>query len=65
MESVSSFFKEENDIFFQRGEKRGIEKSSADIVKNLLLSERFSISEIANFANVTEEFVQKIKEQLL
>jgi len=64
MESVASFFKEENDIFFQRGEKRGLEKGSAAFVKNLLLAERFTISEIANFANVSEEFVQKIKEGL-
>jgi len=60
MESVASFFKEENDIFFQLGR----EKEKMDWIKNLLLADRLPISEIAGLANVTEEFVQKIKNGL-
>jgi len=60
MESVASFFKEENDIFFQLGR----EKEKMDWIKNLLLADRLPILEIAGLANVTEEFVQKIKNGL-
>ena len=57
MEHVSTFFKEENDIFY----KVGFEKGKISVVKNLLESNRFTISEIANFAGVTEAFVENVR----
>ena len=80
MEQVSSFFKEENDIFYKVGEKRGLEKGlekgleegevngeekkSYQVVKNLISANRFTIPEIANFADVSETFVRKVKKSL-
>jgi predicted transposase/invertase (TIGR01784 family) len=61
MEHVSSFFKEENDIFYQVGEKKGVEKGKAEVVTNLLAANRFTIAEITSLAGVTEAFVEKVK----
>lgn len=44
--------------------QEGMEKGKAEVVKNLLIAGKFSISEIANFANVTEAFVRKVKKEL-
>ena len=43
----------------------GAEKKSYEVVKNLLLANKFNFSEIANFANVSETFVRKVKKDLL
>ena len=74
MESVSTFFKEENDFLYHRGEKKGIEKgiekgrqegkveSRLEVVKNLLVETDFPVAKIASLAGVTEDFVLKVKE---
>jgi hypothetical protein len=41
-----------------------IEKSKAEVVKNLLSANRFTIAEIATFASVSENFVEKVKKTL-
>ena len=72
MEHVTSFFKEENDIFYKVGEKRGMEKGIEEgrettsflFVKKLLQAKRFTIAEIANFASVTDAYVRKIKKSI-
>ncbi len=68
MESVATFFKEENDIFYLRGVRKGREEQREEektgFVKNLLAAGKFTITEIANFAEVTEDFVLKIKDTL-
>jgi predicted transposase/invertase (TIGR01784 family) len=50
------------------GEKGGIEKGriegKADVVKNLLVANKFTISEIATYAGVGEDFVEKVKKTL-
>lgn len=69
METVSKFFKEEKDPFFIKGESKGLQKGElkgklegkAEVVRNLLKAGRFTISEIAGFANVEEAFVEEIK----
>ena len=48
----------------EKGVEKGMQKASTVVVKNLLLANRFTIAEIANFANVTEQFVEKIKTSL-
>ncbi len=48
----------------KQGIAKGIEQGKSDVVKNLLRAGKFSISEIANFAGVTEVFVKKIKRSL-
>ena len=54
-----------SDAIYQMGEKEGEIKgkveSQSEFVKNLLITNRFTTSEIANFAGVTEDFVEEIK----
>ena len=79
MESVSTFFKEERDIFFIRGEAKGLEKgfekglkkgeakAKTAILKNLLLSGKFTdaeITEIAAFAGVTDDFIKNLRKDI-
>lgn len=45
-------------------EKEGIVKGKEEVVRNLLLAKRFTISEIANFASVTESFVLNVQQKL-
>jgi hypothetical protein len=72
MESISTFFKKENDFLYcigktegkQEGEKAGIEKSKTEFVMSLLLADKFITAEIADYAGVTEDFVNKVKNTL-
>lgn len=43
------------------GIEKGIEEGKSEVVTILLRQNKFTISEIANFTNVTENFVRKIK----
>jgi predicted transposase/invertase (TIGR01784 family) len=64
MERVSSFFKEENDIFYQVGEKRGLEKGKALFIKYLLTQTDYSSEKIAKEADVPVSFVENIRASL-
>ncbi len=68
MESISTFFKEENDLLYMLGEHRGMEKGmekgNAKLVKYLLELTDYSIEKIAAELGVSVEFVQKIKAAL-
>jgi predicted transposase/invertase (TIGR01784 family) len=44
--------------------KEGIEEGKTEFVKNLLAANRFTNSEIANFAGVTEKFVLNVQKML-
>lgn len=48
----------------EEGLEKGEERKGYEVVSNLLLSQKFSVSEIANFANVAEEFVLSVKKDL-
>lgn len=48
----------------KEGIEKGIEEGKAAIVSNLINTGKFTISEIANFSNVPEAFVKKIKKGL-
>lgn len=56
------------DIHTEKGRKEGFaqgeERKSYEVVKNLLLANKFTVSEIANFASVSEQFVLKVKEDI-
>ncbi|MBX3257779.1 MAG: Rpn family recombination-promoting nuclease/putative transposase [Chitinophagaceae bacterium] len=60
------------DIYIEKGRKKGIEegiekgveKKSREFIQNLLITERFSVPEIAGFAGVTEPFVKKVRASL-
>ncbi|MEP7109916.1 MAG: hypothetical protein ABI760_18110 [Ferruginibacter sp.] len=47
-----------------KGIEIGMEKKSYEVVKNLLAANNFTITEIANLANVTEAFVKKVRRDL-
>jgi flagellar biosynthesis/type III secretory pathway protein FliH len=76
MDSIAKYITKEKDILYRLGEREGIEKGkiegkiegeekkSYEVVKNLLTANQFTIAEIANFANVTEAFVKKVKKSL-
>lgn len=44
--------------------KEGLEQGKIEFVKNLLSAERFTVAEIANFANVKENFVLDVQKTL-
>jgi predicted transposase/invertase (TIGR01784 family) len=48
----------------QEGLEEGRQEGKTEVVMNLLATSRFSIAEIANFANVTESFVRKVKKEV-
>lgn len=48
----------------EKGIEQGIEKKSYEVVKNHLIANKFTIAEIANFVNVSEAFVRKVKNSL-
>jgi predicted transposase YdaD len=72
MQSVSTFFKEENDFLYRkgeakgeaRGEIKGEEKKSHSVVKNLILKIGLSDEQVAEVAEVDPEYVKKVREQL-
>jgi len=68
METITKFFKEERDPLFRKGEVRGKaegeEKKSYEVVSKLILANRFTTAEIADFAGVAENFVQKVRAAL-
>ncbi|HET7114915.1 MAG TPA: hypothetical protein VFI29_00390 [Hanamia sp.] len=42
----------------------GAEQKGYEVVKNLISADKFSNAEIANFANLPETFVRKVKRQI-
>src|SRR5690606_4033579 len=48
----------------EKGIKQGIERGKITVVENLLRIGKFTVSEIANYATVTEDFVRKVCEDL-
>jgi hypothetical protein len=57
-------FKKENDIFYIEGQREGETNARSEFVTTLLLTGKFTISEIANFASVDEAFVKKVRAKL-
>lgn len=48
----------------EKGMEKGIEEGKSEVVANLVDAGKFTISEIANFSNVSEAFVRKLKRRL-
>lgn len=61
IETIKMLEREEG---IEEGIEKGIELGKAESVKNLLLTGKFTVSEIANFLAVTEAFVRKQKNNL-
>jgi len=76
MQSVNTFFKEENDYLYRkgetkgesrgeiRGEKRGEEKKSHAVVENLITKLGFTDHQAAEVAEVDVDYVKKIRAEL-
>jgi len=56
--------KQERQQGLQQGLQQGAEQKSYEVVGNLLVAGKFTDSEIANFATVTEDFVRKVRADL-
>lgn len=56
--------KRERQSGLKQGVKQGLEQKSYEVVRNLLATSRFTMAEIADFATVTEEFVEKVRADL-
>jgi len=64
MQSVSTFFKEEEDFLYQRGEKKAKEKRNHEVAKSLILESDFSDEKIADIAHVEMENVKKLRAEM-
>ena len=65
MDSIEKFIDEERDVAFMIGaEKKSIEKDEK-FVKSLLTKSNHTLAEIADFANVSIDFVIGIQQKLL
>lgn len=72
METVSKFFKEENDFLYRRGETKGEikgeikgqEKKSRTFVENLILELDTSDEQAARLAEVPIDYVKKVRAEL-
>lgn len=72
MQSVSTFFKVEKDMFYKLGERKGVEKGIEKgaekarhaIVENLLTKLGFSDQEAAEIAEVSVDHVKEIRASL-
>ena len=54
----------DNEAVLEYARNEGMEKGKTEVVSNLLAANKFSISEIANFAGVSEDFVKKVRTSL-
>jgi hypothetical protein len=52
------------EMVLDRAKKEGLEEKSFKVVENLLATGKFTIAEIANFADVSEAYVRKVKKDL-
>lgn len=64
MQSVSTFFKAENDIFYRKGERMGTEKTRHTVIENLLTKLGVSDEKAAEIAEVSIEYVKEIRASL-
>lgn len=52
------------EMVLEQAKNEGIDIAKEQVVKNLLLSKRFTAAEISNFAGVTEKFDIKVRRNL-
>lgn len=64
MQSVSTFFKEENDFLYQRGEVKGQEKKSQSVIKNMIRKLGLTNEQAAEIAEVEIDFVMEVRASL-
>jgi hypothetical protein len=64
MEPISTFFKEEDDFFFQRGEVKGEARGRVEVIRNLLMKLHLTDGQAAGLAEVSVSFVHEIRKGL-
>ncbi|NQX39313.1 hypothetical protein SAMN05421820_102316 [Pedobacter steynii] len=64
MQSISTFFKEEDDFFYQRGKKETKEKMSHAVIKNLIIKLGLTDEQAADIIEVDVNFVKNIRAEL-
>nr|WP_294873988.1 hypothetical protein [uncultured Pedobacter sp.] len=64
MQSVSTFFKEENDIFYRKEERIGTEKTRHTVIENFLTKLGVSDEKATEIAEVSIEYVKEIRASL-
>jgi len=64
LDSISTFFKEEKDPFFIRGEEKGEAKKSYEVVVNALEKFGYTDEQAASIAGVSIEFVKEVRQSL-
>ena len=64
METITKFFKEENDFLYKKGELKGEERKNHAVVENLIVKFGFSDEQAADVAAVSVEYVAKIRAEL-
>ncbi len=64
MLKAASFFKEERDPFYKRGEIRGEEKGKTEVIENLIVDFGFTDEQAAKAGEVSIDFVQKVRASL-
>jgi hypothetical protein len=64
METVTKFFKEENDFLYRKGETIGEAKKSHAVVENLIVKLGFTDEQAADVAEVDVEYVKKVRAEL-
>lgn len=64
MQSVSTFFKEEDDFFYQQGEKKTKEKMSRKFVERLILESDLSDDQIGRIVEVEVDFVKERRAEM-
>ena len=60
MESITEYFKEEDDFFFKKGEQKGKQEAILKFLKDGLLTSK----QLASYFEVSEEFVEELRKQL-
>ncbi len=64
MLNTASFFKVEKDPFYKQGEEKGAEQKSYDVVENLIVKLGFNDEQAADVAEVSIDFVKKVRADL-
>jgi hypothetical protein len=64
MESVSTFFKEENDIYYRKGQAKGADKERHKFVRYLIIKLGMTDAEAAQEAEADLSFVAKVRAEL-
>ena len=64
MDSIAEYIKEERDVLFLRGLDKGQQTEQIKFVKNLLQKLDLTVSQIADIAGVSVDFVKSVQRQL-